>query len=78
MTTEAFIAELEELLEDLEPGTLSPDTVYKDLPVWDSLAVLQVINMVDAECGVTVRAEDLRECRTVGELHALVEARRAG
>ena len=78
MTLEAFIADLEELLEDLEPGTLSADTVYKDLAVWDSLAVLQVINMADAELGVSLRAEDLRECRTIGELHGLVEARRAG
>jgi len=71
-----FIKEMEASIEDLEPGILNAETRFRELPVWDSLAVLTVSNMIDLECGVTFSGEDLRKFETVGALWEEVERRK--
>ena len=51
------------------------DTVLADLPEWDSLAALGVIIMFDSDYGLTVTGDDLKKCATVGDLHALIQAK---
>lgn len=77
MTIETFIEHFEEAIEGLNRGTVKAETVFRDLPQWDSLAVLTTIAMVDAEFEVTLSANDLTECRTISDLFALVAARRS-
>ncbi len=73
MTIDAFIRELEQGIEGVQPGSLGPDTVFEDLPQWDSLAVLATLAVVDGAFGVQVSAEDIRRCPTIQELHALAQ-----
>lgn len=72
MDEETFIRDFEEAVEDIGSGTLSAGTRFRELPEWDSLAVLTVLAMVDSEYGVRLRAEDLKTCETLGEFFALV------
>lgn len=72
MNIEAFINEFEESIEGLEPGTVRPETVLRDLPQWDSLAVLTTLAMVDAEYDVSLTANELAEQRTMQELFDFV------
>lgn len=74
MSLEQFIGHFEEAVEDIEEGSLSGGTRYRDLEAWDSLAVLTVIAMVDLEYGVRLKAPVLKECGTVEELYARVQA----
>jgi acyl carrier protein len=75
MNLKQFINDLEEAIEDLEAGTLQPETDYKALSVWDSLAVLTVIAMVDAEYEVSINAAHLKDCGTVLALFEKVKER---
>lgn len=75
MRLEKFIEDFEDAVEDVDPGSLNADTVYQELSVWDSLAVLTVIAMLDAEYDVRLKADALKGCGTVGALFALVAAR---
>lgn len=74
MSIETFIDKFAYAIE-VEPASLSAETEYKMLPVWDSLNTLSVIAMADADFGVTLRGQDVESSKTIGDLWALVAAR---
>jgi len=76
MSIDQFITHFEEAIEGLEPGTVAPETVFRDLPPWDSLAVLTTLAMVDAEYEVSLSAHELSECRTVSDLFERVRSKK--
>lgn len=73
-----FIGQLESAVDGIEPGSLKPDTVLHTVPVWDSLALLSVLAMADAEFGVTVTGTEVKACHTVADLHALIAGKKNG
>jgi acyl carrier protein len=60
-------------IEGLEPDMLHLDTVYKTLPVWDSLMLLLTVAMVESEYGVALRGVDFDNTETVGDLLELIQ-----
>ncbi len=74
MSLGKFIEDFEEAVEDIEPGSLTAATKYQGLEAWDSLAVLTVIAMVDAEYDVRLKADALKNCETLEALYAQVSA----
>jgi acyl carrier protein len=72
MSLDKFIEDFEEAVEDIEPGSLSAATKYRELEAWDSLAVLTVIAMVDAEYDVRLKADTLKTCETLEALFDVV------
>ena len=77
MKLDTFIKNFEEAVEDVEVGSLSGNTVYRSLEHWDSLAVLTVIAMVDAEYDLRLKAKELKQIETLSELHALLESKQS-
>lgn len=65
------------LAELLEVEEVKAEDVLADSPLWDSLTMLSLIAMLDAEYGVNLVAADLREIKTAGELDARVAAKRS-
>ena len=74
MSLVKFIEDFEEAVEDVEPGSLTAATVYRELEAWDSLAVLTVVAMVDEEYDVRLKADVLKNCETLEALFAQVSA----
>lgn len=68
-----FINKFEAEIQDLIPGTLKPETVFKQLDSWNSMQALIFIAMVDSEYGITLTAENLYECSTLADLFLLVQ-----
>ena len=66
-TDAEFLTELENVLE-LDNGVLKLDTKLADIEVWDSLAVLSFMAMMDANYGATVIPSKLPECIVVSDL----------
>ncbi len=77
MTIEQFIEDFENAVEDVEPGSLCADTVFKSMEQWDSLSVLTVIAMVDADYDVRLKAKELKQADTLSELFTVVESKQA-
>lgn len=71
MDIQQFIAELEAGLQGAVPGLIRPETVFRELPIWDSLAALTMLSVVDSLFGFQMSAERLRSCRTVQEVFDL-------
>jgi acyl carrier protein len=75
MKIEDFITHLEEEYEDLKPGTLKPNSVFREVFEWNSINALILIAMVKTEYDVTINAEDIATSKTVEDLYRIIEAR---
>lgn len=74
MTVDKFITELEANLLGAEPGSLRPDTRFRELPYWDSLAALSMLATYDSVFGRQLTGEMLAKCETIAEVAALASA----
>ncbi len=70
---EDFIQHLEEEFEDdIQPGTLKPETVLEKAIALTSVNALILISMIKVEYNIEVNANDLNKCKTVKDLHAVI------
>lgn len=65
-----FRSGLAEILE-VDAGELEDGFELGEL--WDSLAVVSTLALIDEVHDVSVSAEDLAECKTVGDIRQLVD-----
>ncbi|MBF4470288.1 acyl carrier protein [Flavobacterium sp. HJJ] len=63
-----FVKDFELLLDEVEAGSISPETKFRDLEEWSSLIALTVIAMVDEEYDVKLSGDDIRTSVTVKDL----------
>lgn len=70
-----FTTKLEKEFEDLEPGTLKPDTNMRQMPNWSSMHALIIIALIDTEYDVKITGEDLRNCNTVNDVYNITKSR---
>lgn len=57
-----------------QPGlVIQPDQALRELPNWDSLAVLTTLAMIDEQYSVTLSGADVQACATVGDLYRKVQ-----
>lgn len=68
---ETFIEKFNEAVDFQEPVLVNVDTELSLLPEWDSLAALGVIVMFSMEYNKTITGENLKNCRTIADLHQL-------
>lgn len=69
MDIRKFIAEFENLFDEVEKGSVKEETVFRDLDEWSSLIALSVIAMVDEEHNFRLSANDFKESITVKDLY---------
>ena len=67
---------LKKIAEILEENQIKETDQLKSFGQWDSLSVLSVIAMLDANYGVNLRAADFGNITTAGDLWNLVQARK--
>lgn len=69
-----FIDKLAEALE-VEASDLTPETNFRELDEWSSLAALSVIAMADEEYEKEISGSDLKKVNTVEELFELITSK---
>ena len=67
-----FIKKIEAEFEEISPGTLKPETNFREMKDWSSMHALIIIALIDTEYGVSVNAEDMRSVSTIRELFDLI------
>ncbi len=75
MTIQDFIARIEEEFDDIQPGTLKPESVFREVFEWNSINALILIAMVKTEYDVTVNAEDIANSKTVEDIYRIISSR---
>jgi acyl carrier protein len=73
MEIKEFIKKLEVEFEELEKGTLTAETNFRDIDEWSSMHALIIIALIDVEYDVTVGGEDLVKMQTVQDLFNFAE-----
>ncbi|MBI5092971.1 MAG: acyl carrier protein [Candidatus Hydrogenedentes bacterium] len=73
MSNQAFLDELAEALD--YGGAITADSPLGE-DIWNSMAIVSVIGLIDEHFDVTVPGEALQKCATVGALIALIEQQR--
>jgi acyl carrier protein len=68
MNQDQFIKDFELLFDEVEQGTISLKTVFRDEDEWSSLIALTLIAMVDENYDVKLTGEDIRESITVEDV----------
>lgn len=53
---------------EIEPETITADTLLSDLEVWDSMSKLSLIVLMDDECDKKLTGEKIREFVTIGDI----------
>ncbi|HKK10324.1 MAG TPA: acyl carrier protein [Bacteroidales bacterium] len=69
MSIEKFIDLVEEEFEELEKGTLKPDSNFREYFEWNSVNALIIIALVDSEYDVSINAEDIQNSESVQDLY---------
>ncbi|MEA3445706.1 MAG: acyl carrier protein [Bacteroidota bacterium] len=75
MKIENFIEALEEEFEDLEPGALKPDSIFRDHFEWNSINALIFIALCDTEFDVTMSADDISNAVTIQDLFDTIKTK---
>ncbi|MCX6245554.1 MAG: acyl carrier protein [Bacteroidetes bacterium] len=75
MNIQEFIAHLEEEYEDIKPGTLKPESIFREVFEWSSINALILIAMVKTQYDVVINAEDIATSKTVADLYRIIEKR---
>jgi acyl carrier protein len=70
VTKEEFLLALDEMLE-LPPGTLKGPEKIEDIETWDSLAVINLMALVDEHYSVKLAPRQIGAAETVDQLYAL-------
>ena len=63
-----FVQDFELLLDEVGLGSITPETIFRDLEEWSSLIALVVIAMVDEEYDIKLTGDDIRTSLTVKDL----------
>lgn len=70
-----FIKKIENEFEELEKGTLTPHTNYREIEDWSSMHALIIIALIDSEYDVLLKGDDLKETKTIQDLFNLVQSK---
>ena len=73
MEINAFIGCLAEEFEDLGVFELTPSTILKNIPGWNSMHILLLVSMIDYRYYVLLSGEHLKAVVTVNDLFELVK-----
>lgn len=75
MKIEEFIEKFAEAVEAESPETLAPETNFRELDEWSSLAALSIIALADEEFDVELSGNEMRGATTILDLYNTLKAK---
>lgn len=76
MDIKEFVSNFELQFDDVEPDTITAETIFRDIPEWSSLTALLLIAMVDSEYDLTLTGDNIRNSKTVQELFDIIVSKK--
>lgn len=72
MNTQNFIHDLEKLVEAQRP--LTENTILDEEGIWDSLALVSTIALIDQHFSIKASGMQLASCKTLGDIIKLIHS----
>lgn len=69
MEMNTFIEKFAETIDVENVESLTPETEFRELDEWSSLAYLSVIAFMDEEYGIQIEEADFKKLRTVQDVY---------
>lgn len=70
-----FVANFAAQFDETDATEFSAETHFRELDEWSSLTALSIIAMVDAEYGVQLKGEEIRNAQTITDLYVTVNTK---
>jgi acyl carrier protein len=77
MNIQEFISIIEEEFDEVEKGTLTATSSFRQMEGWSSMHALILIALVDNHFDVLLTGEELRGLDTIQDLFNLLESKQA-
>ena len=74
MVIQEFINHFEDVFDDTDVDTITPEMNFRELEEWSSLAALSTMAKVNVEYDVELTADEMREANTFKELFDIVQS----
>jgi acyl carrier protein len=68
MEIDEFITAIEEEFDNLNPGDVTPNSVFRDMEGWSSMHALIFVALIDSKYDVLLNGEELKSCVTINDL----------
>jgi acyl carrier protein len=75
MTLNEFVMAFAQEFDEAPIDLFTPNTVFKELKEWDSLAALSIIAMVDEKMEKRITGADIRSSNTVEDLFNIINTK---
>lgn len=73
MDIKKFVKDFEIALDDVESGSLSPDSVLMQIKQLDSLGILSIIAMMHKQYNTKIKGSDIKNAITIADLYNLIQ-----
>lgn len=76
MEINEFVKNFEHQFDEVEKGSMTADTDFRELDEWSSLTALSIIAMIDEEYDVAIKSDDIKAAKTVQDLFDIVNSKK--
>lgn len=70
-----FVSNFAAQFDETEESVFTPETRFREIEEWSSLAALSVIAMVDEEYDVTLKGDDIKNSETIADIYNAVASK---
>lgn len=74
MEIKEFIENFVDLFDEVPATEVTPETRHHEMDEWSSMIALSVMAMIDEEYDVQLKADEMRNSKTVQELFDIVQS----
>ncbi|TXB64213.1 acyl carrier protein [Vicingus serpentipes] len=76
MGIQDLIKKLENELDEVENGSLTPETSIRDVEWWSSMHALVIIALIDTEYDVAISGADLKTIFTIQDIFNVIQEKK--
>jgi acyl carrier protein len=77
MNIQELITYIEEEFDEIEKGTIHPESSIRDIEGWSSMHALILIALVDNHYDILLTGEELKNAVTIKDLHEVILKRKS-
>lgn len=75
MDIKDFILNFSEVMDDIDPSELTPETIFRELDDWSSINALGLIAMLKEEYDIQLSGKEFQDADTIQKLFDAVKSK---
>jgi acyl carrier protein len=75
MNIQQLIDQIENEFDEVQSGTIKPESSFRELDGWSSMHALILIALIDNEYDILLTGEQLKNAQTVQDLFEIIQSK---